>query len=209
MDWIINRTWGCLMKYMNRIAGVMLIILLVVTACSSGGRIKEISDIEPGAFKKYAGTYVGNNSDVVAIVYHLPGGETFQSISLENESIKVNYGARGNGALTEDMVETYWFDGKDTMKKNFLFNTIYLAVLVPNAKGYEFQIENQSFALKREELLPILYKEFNDLPKDDLIWNKGIVMNFFYGNQEKIEKLVNNKDFRKQFFNEHPVRESK
>lgn len=209
MDWIINRTWGCLMKYMNRIAGVMLTILLVVTACSNGEQIKEISHIEPGAFKKYMGTYVGNNSDVFAIVTNLPGGETVQSINLKNEKIAVKYGEKKSGNLTEDIIETYWFDEKDTMKKNFLFNAIYLAVLVPNAKGYEFQIENQSFALKREELLPILYKEFNDLPKDDLIWNKGIVMNFFYGNQEKIEKLVNNKDFRKQFFNEHPVRKSK
>ena len=197
------------MNYMNRIAGIMLTILLVVTACSNGEQIKEISHIEPGVFKKYTGTYVGNNSDVIAIVTNLPGGETVQSLNLENENIKVEYGAKENGNLTEEMIETYWFDGKDTMKKNLLFNAIYLAVLVPNAKGYGFQIENQSFALKREELLPILYKEFNDLPKDDLIWNKGIVMNFFYGNQEKIEKLVNNKDFRKQFFNEHPVRESK
>ncbi|KIV64450.1 hypothetical protein SZ39_5102 [Bacillus mycoides] len=197
------------MNYMNRIAGIMLTILLVVTACSNGEQIKEISHIEPGAFKKYTGTYVGNNSDVIAIVTNLPGGETVQSLNLENENIKVEYGAKENGNLTEEMIETYWFDGKDTMKKNLLFNAIYLAVLVPNAKGYEFQIKNQSFTLKREELLPILYKEFNDFPKDDLIWNKGIVMNFFYGNQEKIEKLVNNKDFRKQFFNEHPVRESK
>ncbi|WP_305452793.1 DUF4825 domain-containing protein [Bacillus mycoides] len=197
------------MNYMNRIAGIMLTILLVVTACSNGEQIKDISHIEPGAFKKYTGTYVRNNSDVIAIVTNLPGGETVQSLNLENENIKVEYGAKENGNLTEEMIETYWFDGKDTMKKNLLFNAIYLAVLVPNAKGYEFQIENQSFALKREELLPILYKEFNDLPKDDLIWNKGIVMNFFYGNQEKIEKLVNNKDFRKQFFDEHPVRESK
>ncbi|MEC5239779.1 DUF4825 domain-containing protein [Bacillus mycoides] len=197
------------MNYMNRIAGIMLTILLVITACSNGEQIKEMSHIEPGAFKKYTGTYVGNNSDVIAIVTNLPGGETVQSLNLENENIKVEYGAKENGNLTEEMIETYWFDGKDTMKKNLLFNAIYLAVLVPNAKGYEFQIENQSFALKREELLPILYKEFHDFPKDDLIWNKGIVMNFFYGNQEKIEKLVNNKDFRKQFFNEHPVRESK
>lgn len=167
------------MNYMNRIAGIMLTILLVVTACSNGEQIKEISHIEPGAFKKYTGTYVRNNSDVIAIVTNLPGGETVQSLNLENENIKVEYGAKENGNLTEEMIETYWFDGKDTMKKNLLFNAIYLAVLVPNAKGYEFQIENQSFALKREELLPILYKEFNDLPKDDLIWNKGIVMNFF------------------------------
>ncbi len=97
------------------------------------------------------GTYVGNNSDVVAIVNHLPGGETFQSVSLENESIKVNYGAKGNGPLTEDMVETYWFDGKDTMEKNFLFNVIYLAILVPNAKSYEFQVENKNFTIKEKK----------------------------------------------------------
>jgi hypothetical protein len=107
------------------------------------------------------------------------------------------------------MIETYWFDGKDTMKKNFLFNAIYLAILIPNAKGYEFQLETKDFTLKREEILPILYKEFNDFPKGDQIWNKGIIMNFFYGNLEKIVALVNNKAFRKQFFDEHPVRESK
>ncbi len=172
------------MKYMNRIAGVMLTIFIFGTACSNGEQIKEILHIEPGAFKKYTGTYVGNNSDVFAIVKNLPGGETVQSLNLENENIKVEYGAKENGNLTEEMIETYWFDGKDTMKKNFLFNAIYLAVLVPNAKRYEFRVENQSFALKREELLPILYKEFYDLPKDDLIWNRAIVMNFFYGNQK-------------------------
>ncbi|MGE7867366.1 DUF4825 domain-containing protein [Bacillus paramycoides] len=197
------------MNYMNKIAGVMLTIFLFVTACSNGGRIKEISDIGPADFKKYTWTYVGNNSDVSAIVNNLPGGETVQSLSLTNEKITVKYGEKKNDNLTEDMIETYWFDEKDTMKKNFLFNAIYLAILVPNAKGYEFQLETKNFTLKREELLPILYKEFNDFPKGDQIWNKGIIMNFFYGNLEKIVALVNNKDFRKQFFDEHPVRETK
>ncbi|MBE7103830.1 DUF4825 domain-containing protein [Bacillus cereus] len=197
------------MNYMNKIASVMLTIFLFVTACSNGGRIKEISDIEPVDFKKYTWSYVGNNSDVSAIVKNLPGGETVQSLSLKDEKITVKYGEKKNDNLTEDMIETYWFDGKDTMKKNFLFNAIYLAILVPNAKGYEFQLGTKDFTLKREEILPILYKEFNDFPKGDQIWNKGIIMNFFYGNLEKIVALVNNKAFRKQFFDEHPVRESK
>ena len=34
-----------------------------------------------------------------AIVNHLPGGGTVQSISLENENIKVNYGAKESGLL--------------------------------------------------------------------------------------------------------------
>ncbi|PGK40072.1 DUF4825 domain-containing protein [Bacillus anthracis] len=194
------------MKYMHRNVIVMLTIFLFITACSSGERIKEISDFEPGDFKKYAGTYVGNNADVVAIVKNLPGGETFQSISLENESIKVNYGVKGNGPLTEDMVETYWFDGKDTMKKNFLFNVIYLAVLVPNAKGYEFQVENNKFTIKREDILSILYEKFNDFPKEDDIWDKKKVVKFLNDNNEKINKFVNDKNFRKSLFVKYPVK---
>lgn len=50
-------------------------IFLFVTACSNGEQVKEISHIELGAFKKYTGTYVGNNTDVLAIVKNLPGGE--------------------------------------------------------------------------------------------------------------------------------------
>lgn len=197
------------MKYMHRNVVVMLTIFLFITACSSGERIKEISDVEPGAFKKYAGTYVGNNSDVVAIVNHLPGGETFQSISLENESIKVNYGAKGNGPLTEDIVETYWFDSKDTMKKNFLFNVIYLAILVPNAKSYEFHVENKNFAIKREEVLSFLYEKFDDFPKENDIWDKKRVVKFLNDNNEKITMLINDKEFRKSLFVKYPVQQLK
>ncbi|MGG0124593.1 DUF4825 domain-containing protein [Bacillus paranthracis] len=194
------------MKYMQRNVMVMLTIFLCITACSSGERIKEISDVEPGDFKQYAGTYVGNNSDVVAIVNRLPGGETFQSVSLENESIKVNYGTKGNGTLTEDMVETYWFDGKDTMEKNFLFNVIYLVILVPNAKSYEFQVKNKKFTIKREEILPILYENFNDFPKEDDMWDEKKVVKFLNDNNEKMNKLVNDKDFRKSLFVKYPVK---
>ncbi|PGS43606.1 DUF4825 domain-containing protein [Bacillus cereus] len=193
------------MKYMHRNVVVMLTIFLFITACSSGERIKEISDVEPGVFKKYAGTYVGNNSDVVAIVNHLPGGETFQSISLENESIKVNYGAKGNGPLTEDIVETYWFDSKDTMKKNFLFNVIYLAILVPNAKSYEFHVENKNFAIKRDGVLSFLYEKFDDFPKENDIWDKKKVVKFLNDNNEKITMLINDKEFRKSLFVKYPV----
>ncbi|HDR4898310.1 DUF4825 domain-containing protein [Bacillus cereus] len=197
------------MKYMQRNVMVMLTIFLFITACSSGERIKEISDVEPGDFKQYAGTYVGNNSDVVAIVNRLPGGETFQSVSLENESIKVNYGAKGNGTLTEDMVETYWFDGKDTMEKNFLFNVIYLAILVPNAKSYEFQVENKNFTIKRVEILSILYEKFDNFPKENDIWDKKELVKFLNENNEEIRMLMNDKEFRNALFVKYPVQQLK
>ena len=62
------------------------------------------------------------------------------------------------------MIETYWFDEKDTMK-NFFFNAIYLVILVPNAKIYEFQVENKNFKITREEMLSILHRIFDDFQK--------------------------------------------
>ena len=197
------------MKYMHHNIIVMLTIFLFIAACSNGERIKDIYDIRSDDFKKYTGTYVGNNSDVVAIVNHLPGGGTVQSISLENENIKVNYGAKGSGALTEEMIETYWFDEKDTMKKNFLFNIIYLVVLVPNANSYEFQVENIKFMMKREEILSILHGKFDDFPKEDDIWDKKKVVKFLNDNNEKIKMLVEDKDFRKSLFAKYPVSQLK
>ena len=70
------------MKYMHHNIIVMLTIFYSLL-CSNGERIKDIYDVRSDDFKKYTGTYVGNNSDVVAIVNHLPGGGTVQSISLE------------------------------------------------------------------------------------------------------------------------------
>ncbi|PEA12479.1 DUF4825 domain-containing protein [Bacillus thuringiensis] len=197
------------MKYMHHNIIVMLTIFLFITACSNGERIKDIYDVSSDDFKKYTGTYVGNNSDVVAIIKHLPGGGTVQSISLENENIKVNYGAKESGALTEEMIETYWFDEKDTMKKNFLFNIIYLVVLVPNANSYEFQVENIKFMMKREEILSILHGKFDDFPKEDDIWDKKKVVKFLNDNNEKIKMLVEDKDFRKSLFAKYPVSQLK
>ncbi|ANC08370.1 MULTISPECIES: DUF4825 domain-containing protein [Bacillus cereus group] len=197
------------MKYMHHNMIVMLTIFLFITACSNGERIKDIYDVRSDDFKKYTGTYVGNNSDVVAIINHLPGGGTVQSISLENENIKVNYGAKESGALTEEMIETYWFDEKDTMKKNFLFNIIYLVVLVPNANSYEFQVENIKFMMKREEILSILHGKFDDFPKEDDIWDKKKVVKFLNDNNEKIKMLVEDKDFRKSLFAKYPVSQLK
>ncbi|SCC46010.1 Uncharacterized protein BCZB5J_03468 [Bacillus cereus] len=121
----------------------------------------------------------------------------------------MNYGAKGNGTLTEEMVETYWFDNKDTMEKNFLFNITYLAVLVPNAISYEFQVENKKFMIKREEILSILYEKFDDFPKEDDIWDKKKGVKFLNDNNEKIKMLMNDNDFRKSLFAKYPVQQLK
>ena len=95
------------------------------------------------------------------------------------------------------------------MKKNFLFNATYLVILVPNAKAYEFQIENKNFKITREEMLSILHREFDDFPKEKDIWDKNKVIKFFNGNEEKIKMLVEDKDFRKSLFAKYQVNQLK
>ena len=43
------------MKYMHRNGVVMLTIFICITACSSGERIKEISDMEPRILRNMLG----------------------------------------------------------------------------------------------------------------------------------------------------------
>ncbi len=73
-------------------------------------------------------------------------------------------------------------------------------------KSYEFQVKNKKFTIKREEILPILYENFNDFPKEDDMWDEKKVVKFLNDNNEKMNKLVNNKDFRKSLFVKYPVK---
>ena len=77
------------MKYMHHNIIVMLTIFYSLRLVLIWERIKDIYDVRSDDFKKYTGTYVGNNSDVVAIINHLPGGGTVQSISLEKFGGKI------------------------------------------------------------------------------------------------------------------------
>ena len=62
-------------------------------------------------------------------------------------------------------------------------------ILVPNAKIYEFQVENKNFKITREEMLSILHRIFDDFPKEKDIWDKNKVIKFFNGNEEKLKCL--------------------
>ena len=80
----------------------------------------------------------------------MPGGETFKEIDLHNKTPKIMYGTK-EGSLSEDEILKYWFDGKDTLEKNFLYNAIYLTILIPNAGGYSFKIDDQKFSVSRKK----------------------------------------------------------
>ncbi|MDC7770868.1 DUF4825 domain-containing protein [Priestia megaterium] len=192
------------MKYFKVLFCLILFILVGITGCSSKEEVTSINTVDVKDLKGHSGTYVGDNSNVVAIVRALPGGETFKEINLHNKTPKIMYGTKED-SLSEDEILKYWLDGKDTLEKNFLYNAIYLTILIPNAEGYSFKIDDQKFSVPREEMKQFISKNIQTLPDSNELFDKEKAQQFIDNNKEKINKAVKSAAIREQFFKNVPI----
>lgn len=187
------------MNYFKVLFCLILLILVGITGCSSKEEVTSINTVDVKELKGHSGTYVGDNSNVVAIVRALPGGETFKEIDLHNKTPKIIYGTK-EGSLSEDEMLKYWFDNKNTLEKNFLYNAIYLIILVPNAQGYSFKVDNQKFSVSRKEMEQFISDNIKTLPDSNKLFDKEKAQQFIDHNKEKINKTVKSAAIREQFF---------
>ncbi|ANF45626.1 hypothetical protein AZK53_08010 [Priestia megaterium] len=192
------------MKYFKVFFCLILLILVSITGCSQKEEVTSINNVDVKKLKDHSGTYVGNNSNVVAIIGALPGGETFKEIDLHNKTPKIMYGTK-EGSLSEDEILKYWFDGKDTLEKNFLYNAIYLTILIPNAGGYSFKIDDQKFSVSRQEMKQFISKNIQTLPDSNELFDKEKAQQFIDHNKEKINKTAKSAAIRQQFFKNVPI----
>jgi hypothetical protein len=192
------------MKYFKVFFCLILLILVSITGCSQKEEVTSINNVDVKKLKDHSGTYVGDNSNVVAIIGALPGGETFKEIDLHNKTPKIMYGTK-EGSLSEDEILKYWFDGKDTLEKNFLYNAIYLTILIPNAEGYSFKIDDQKFSVSRQEMKQFISKNIQTLPSSNELFDKENAQQFIDNNKEKINKAVKSATIREQFFKNVPI----
>lgn len=192
------------MKYFKVLFCLILLILVGITGCSSKEEVTSINTVDVKDLKDHSGTYVGDNSNVVAIVRALPGGETFKEINLHNKIPTIMYGTKED-SLSEDEILKYWLDGKDTLEKNFLYNAIYLTILIPNAEGYSFKIDDQKFSVSRQEMKQFISKNIQTLPDSNELLNKEKAQQFIDNNKEKINKAVKSAAIRQQFFKNVPI----
>lgn len=173
---------------------VIVFILLLVAGCSSGEassqEIKTVGDVQLSSLLNESGTYVGNNSDVLALLSHLPGGETVEKVNLSDEKITVTYDVKGN--ISDEAFQSYWFSGNQDQNKTLFYNAIHLSLLVPNARGYEFHVQEKSMSMTRDEMRMILSDEFADLPSEDELMDEETVRAFITTHEEKLEKMANN-----------------
>ncbi|MGN2274648.1 DUF4825 domain-containing protein [Priestia megaterium] len=192
------------MKYFKVLFCLILLILVGITGCSSKEEVTSINTVDVQKLKEHSGTYIGDNSNVLAIVRALPGGETFKEIDLHNKTSKIIYGTK-EGSLSEDETLKYWFDGKNTLEKNFLYNAIYLTILVPNAQGYSFKVDNQKFSVSREEMEQFISDNIKTLSDSNKLFDKEKTKQFIDDNKEKINKTVKSAAIREQFFKNVPI----
>lgn len=195
-----------LMKYFQVLFLLVLVIFVGITGCAQKESVTSIPNVEEKRLKEYSRTYVGDNSKVMAIVQSLPGGETLKELDLRNKSLGITYGYN-DGSLSEDDILQYWFDGKKTLEKNFLYNAIYLTILVPNAQSYSFEVDNQSFSISRKEMSTFISKNIDSLPSADELLKKKKAKDFIDRNTKKIDNIVESKDSLKQFFKSFPIKE--
>ncbi|MCA1055890.1 DUF4825 domain-containing protein [Rossellomorea aquimaris] len=178
------------MKTIQAILLSLITIALVLTGCSQPAnqqKIKTIDNVDVDSLKEKVGTYVGDNSKVNEIVQGLAGGETVKEIDLSGERIKVSYGYEENSQISEEQVNEFWFNGKNIDKQNFYYNAIYLTLLVPNAKGYEFDIDESSVKVDREQIEKKLKDEFKDYPD---LKDGEAVQQFIEKNESKFKELA-------------------
>ncbi|OIU70467.1 DUF4825 domain-containing protein [Rossellomorea aquimaris] len=178
---------------MKRITAIFILILaaaVILAACSEPAhkvKITKIENVNMEKLKKMTGTYVGDNNKVYSIVQSLPGGETVKGIDLSAERIKVTYGLEEGSGISQEQFNKYWFNGKNVDKQNFYYNAIYLALLVPNSKGYSFEIEDTTLDVTRQQVEKELKEEFKDFPD---VNDEEAVTKFIDKNKAKLKELA-------------------
>ncbi|KOO46137.1 hypothetical protein [Priestia koreensis] len=190
---------------MNRCMNLILSVTFIVALCSGCMDYKSITTID-SVKESFLPSYIGTNSDeisnVSALIKQLPGGETFKKINVQGEYVRITYGY-SQGAIPDGQIDNYWFGKPSTLSETFLYNAIYEAILIPNAKAYEVIVDNRRFEVSKEEMQAWLQQHFPDFPEN--LYNGKEVNHFLMKHQQDIQQLVQTPSVRKAFFSRHPI----
>lgn len=174
---------------------ISLIILLFVTSCQSNN-FSNTNNTEQTSLTrliKYKDSDVGNNLAVSNILSNLPGALYVKQISLETKSspfsISVDYGLRQDTNVKESDLREYWSE-KNT-KKIFLNNATTLFILINNVATVNFNVNNQSFSISREELKNFYGRDLKEYANKTSIWEKEVFKETLNSN-EKMEEFYKN-----------------
>ncbi|MDR6749522.1 MULTISPECIES: DUF4825 domain-containing protein [Bacillus] len=182
---------------------ILLLLTVVLSGCSSHATeqksdIKGIEDISLKQLSKHKNSYIGDNGAIGAILSDLPGNVIREYEIVDEKELKVTYGVKEDANDTEEQFDTFWFDKKDTIEKNYLYNALALFILIDNAEQVTLKMnsnDKQSVTFKRQELekkLPHSFKEYQD---DAALWQK-----------ELVDGVVKSKEKRQDVYKTFPMK---
>ncbi|SDZ22569.1 protein of unknown function [Evansella caseinilytica] len=158
------------------------------------------SQYQEKLLQEYGGTYVGDNGNVSQILSRLPGADSSLSLELTDQIITVNY---HHNQIDGEPSE--WLETGESMGKMFMFNAIYLSILVPNANGFVFHVEEYSFSITKSEIENVLTEQLGPLLNEEEKWDPVKVEQFISEKKEAIIDMIDSNEFRESFFAEFPI----
>ncbi|MCM2991096.1 DUF4825 domain-containing protein [Bacillus safensis] len=181
---------------------ILLLMTVILSACSSQASEKEsdikgIEDISLKQLSKHKNSYIGDNGAIGAILSDLPGNVIREYEIADEKALKVTYGVKENATYTEEQFDASWFDKKDTIEKNYLYNALALFILIDNVEKVTLKMNSNdepSVTFKRKQLekkLPHSFKEYKD---DAVLWQK-----------ELVDGVVNSKEKRQDVYKAFPM----
>lgn len=162
---------------------ILLLMTVILSACSSQASEKEsdikgIEDISLKQLSKHKNSYIGDNGAIGAILSDLPGNVIREYEIADEKALKVTYGVKENATYSEEQFDASWFDKKDTIEKNYLYNALALFILIDNVEQVTLKMNSNdepSVTFKRKQIekeLPHPFKKYKD---DTALWQKELV----------------------------------
>ncbi|MBR0629443.1 DUF4825 domain-containing protein [Bacillus altitudinis S70-5-12] len=182
---------------------ILLLLTVVLSGCGSQANeqksdIKGIEDISLKQLSKHKNSYIGDNGAVGAILSDLPGNVIREYEIVDKKALKVTYGVKENTNDTEEQFDSFWFDKKDTIEKNYLYNALALFILIDNVEQVTLQMnakDEPSVTFKRKQLQKKLSHSFKEYKDDTALWQK-----------ELVDGVVKSKDKRQDVYKAFPVK---
>lgn len=129
------------------------------------------------AVEKYKSKYIGDNSNVTNLFYHLP---------LNSVSMKFQINA-DNGSLTVTYLDTVRNIGVEKVHRDLTYNSIAAMALIDNLSEITYEFSGDTFTFTREQIGRIVGYNLHDL-----------LINHW---KEKVQTQLNSADFVNSFYN--------
>ncbi len=173
---------------MKKIIASFLFCLVLITGCTA--QAPEVKE-EQATWEPLIGTYVGDAMNVGKIANTVfLHGDTIDHFDLRGEVLRVIY-------KNDDQALSEWFSSSISKDKAIVYNAIMGAILVPNAKGYGFEVDGEGYEISRDVLIDEMENLFSTIPNGNEFFDKTKVKAFLQTHEQTIQQYAVDSDYQK------------